>query len=134
MPEMNIGQAATSGGVSARMIRHCESIGLIKLARRTASVYRVYTEKDVHMLCFIKRARRPGFSIEKIRLLLDLWSNHRRTSRKVKELALDHIGELDDQIRELQAIRHALNHLIQHCHGDERPDCPILNGLANGQK
>ncbi|WP_455222119.1 Cu(I)-responsive transcriptional regulator [Kaarinaea lacus] len=133
MREMNIGQAAENGGVSAKMIRHYESMGLIKPARRTASGYRVYSDKDVHVLRFIKRARNLGFSIEQIRRLLDLWSNHRRSSRKVKELALDHISELDERIRELQEIRQILNHLIQHCHGDERPDCPILEELAIGQ-
>jgi len=133
MQEMNIGQAAANGGISSKMIRHYESIGLIKPARRTASGYRIYSDKDVHRLRFIKRARNLGFSLEKIRHLLDLWSNHRRTSRKVKELALNHIGELEERIRELQEIRHSLNHLIQHCHGDERPDCPILHELANGE-
>jgi len=133
MQERSIGQAAANGGISSKMIRHYESIGLIKPARRTASGYRIYSDKDVHRLRFIKRARNLGFSLEKIRHLLDLWSNHRRTSRKVKELALNHIGELEERIRELQEIRHSLNHLIQHCHGDERPDCPILHELANGE-
>jgi Cu(I)-responsive transcriptional regulator len=134
MQEMNIGQAAEKGGVSAKMIRHYETIGLLNPARRTASGYRVYTESDVHTLRFIKQSRNLGFSMQQISNLLDLWRNQRRTSRKVKELALTHMEELDDRIRELQQIRQALDHLVNHCHGDERPDCPILEGLANGQE
>jgi len=133
MGDMNIGQAAKGGGVSAKMIRHYESIGLIQSARRAESGYRVYDESDVHTLKFIKQARNLGFSIEQIKNLLDLWRNQRRTSKKVKELALNHIEELDERIRELQEIRQTLNHLVQHCHGDERPDCPILHSLADGK-
>jgi len=132
MQEMSIGQAASSGGVSAKMIRHYESIGLLAPARRTAAGYRLYTDKDVHTLRFIRQARELGFSIEQIKNLLGLWQNQRRTSRKVKELAAGHIAGLDERIRELQAIRQALVYLVQHCHGDDRPDCPILDGLANG--
>jgi len=132
MGDMNIGQAARDGGVSAKMIRHYESIGLIHSARRATSGYRVYDDNDVHTLKFIKQARNLGFSIEQIRNLLDLWRNQRRTSKKVKELALCHIKELDERIRELQEIRQTVSHLVHHCHGDERPDCPILHSLANG--
>ena len=133
MSEMNIGQAAKGGGVSAKMIRHYESIGLIQSARRSMSGYRVYDDSDVHTLKFIKQARNLGFSIEQIKDLLDLWRNRRRTSKKVKELALKRIQELDERICELQELRQTLNHLVQHCHGDERPDCPILHGLADGK-
>jgi len=126
MNEMNIGQAAISGGVSAKMIRHYEAIGLIQSAKRAASGYRVYDESDVHTLKFIRQARSLGFSIDQIRDLLDLWRNKRRSSRKVKELALGHIAELDERIRELQDMR-------ETCHGDDRPDCPILHGLSVGE-
>lgn len=132
--EMNIGQAARASGVSAKMLRHYEEIGLIPPAGRTAAGYRVYAAPDVHRLRFIRQARALGFSIEQIRDLLDLWQNQRRSSRKVKALALQHIEELDERIRELEDIRHALSHLAHHCHGDERPDCPILDGLANNSQ
>lgn len=131
MQYMNIGQAATQGGVSAKMIRHYETIGLLKTVRRSAAGYRVYNNNDVHTLRFIRQARSLGFSMDQIRDLLGLWQNQRRTSRKVRELALNHIAELDERIRELQEIRHVLSHLVQHCHGDDRPDCPILESLAN---
>lgn len=127
---MNIGQAARASGVSAKMIRHYEEIGLIGKAQRTGSGYRVYADTDVHTLRFIRQARNLGFPIEQIRDLLGLWKNQRRTSRKVKELALLHIAELDERIRELQEIKQTLSHLVHHCHGDERPDCPILDSLA----
>lgn len=127
---MNIGQAARATGVSAKMIRHYEEIGLIGKARRTGSGYRLYGEADLHTLRFIRQARSLGFAIEQIRELLGLWRNQRRTSRKVKELALQHIAELDARIRELQQIRQTLSHLIGCCHGDSRPECPILESLA----
>jgi Cu(I)-responsive transcriptional regulator len=129
MNEINIGEAAKRGGVSAKMIRHYESIGLINAAKRTDSGYRLYSQNDVHMLRFIRQARNLGFSIVQIKELLSLWKNQRRTSRRVKELATSHINELDERIRELQAIKHTLEHLAQHCHGDDRPDCPILESL-----
>jgi MerR family copper efflux transcriptional regulator len=131
---MNIGQASRASGVSAKMIRHYEEIGLIGQARRTAAGYRVYGEADLHTLRFIGQARSLGFSIEQIRDLLGLWHNQRRTSRKVKELALQHIAELDERIRELQQIRQTLSHLVQCCHGDSRPECPILDSLAQERK
>lgn len=127
---MNIGQAARASGVSAKMIRHYEEIGLIGKAQRSGSGYRVYADTDVHTLRFIRQARNLGFPIEQIRDLLGLWKNQRRTSRKVKELAMRHVAELDERIRELQAIKQTLSHLVHHCHGDERPECPILEGLA----
>lgn len=130
MQTMNIGEAAQASGISAKMIRHYEDIGLIPKAGRTASGYRVYSHQDLHMLRFIRRARNLGFAIEQIRDLLSLWRNKRRTSQKVKELAMSHIRELDDRILELQEIREAISHLASHCHGDDRPDCPILDVLA----
>ena len=129
---MNIGEAARASGVSAKMIRHYEDIGLIPKAGRTASGYRVYSATDLHVLGFVRQARNLGFSIDRIRDLLGLWQNKRRSSQKVKELAMTHLQELDERILELQAIRHAIAHLAEHCHGDERPDCPILDGLAAG--
>ncbi len=130
MHEMNIGQAASQSGVNAKMIRHYEAIGLIKPAKRTGSGYRIYNDIDVHTMRFVKQARNLGFSIGQIKALLGLWQNQRRSSRKVKELALSHIQELDERIREMQEIKHTLAHLVHHCHGDDRPDCPILDSLA----
>ena len=130
MQTMNIGEAARVTGVSAKMIRHYEDIGLIPNASRTTSGYRIYSGKDLHVLNFIRQARNFGFFIERIRDLLGLWQNKRRTSQKVKELAMNHLLELDERILELQEIRQAIAHLADHCHGDERPDCPILEGLA----
>lgn len=131
---MNIGQAAAEGGVSAKMIRHYETIGLLTPAKRTAAGYRTYSEKDVHTLRFIKQARNLGFSIELIKDLLGLWQNQRRTSRRVKELAQNHLREMNERILELQEIKSALENLVRHCHGDDRPDCPILERLATEQK
>lgn len=131
---MNIGEAARASGISAKMIRHYEEIGLMPRAVRTASGYRVYENKDLHVLSFIRQARNLGFGIAEIRDLLSLWQNKGRTSQKVKELAMNHIGELDERIRELQEIRQVILHLANHCHGDDRPDCPILDGLATGHQ
>lgn len=131
---MNIGQAAAEGGVSAKMIRHYETIGLLTPAKRTASGYRTYSEKDIHTLRFIKQARNLGFSIELIKDLLSLWQNQRRTSRRVKELAQNHLRDVNERILELQEIKSALENLVRHCHGDDRPDCPILDRLATEQK
>lgn len=131
MSEMNIGQAAKQSGVSAKMIRHYEEIGLIPNAHRTAAGYRVYQNKDLHVLRFVKQARNLGFSIEQIRELLNLWQNKRRTSRRVKALAMNHIQDLDERIEGLQEMRSTIAYLANHCHGDDRPDCPILDGLAS---
>jgi Cu(I)-responsive transcriptional regulator len=127
---MNIGQAAAASGVSAKMIRHYESIGLIGEATRTASGYRVYTDHDVHTLSFIRRARDLGFSVPRIRDLLALWRDQNRASADVKRIALDHVEELRAKMREIEAITDTLLHLAKHCHGDDRPDCPIIQGLA----
>jgi Cu(I)-responsive transcriptional regulator len=128
--QMNIGQAARHSGVSAKMIRHYEEIGLIPKAARSYSGYRTYTGNDVHTLRFIRQARSLGFSIKQIEQLLGLWRNQRRPSSKVKALALSHIAELDARIVELQAMKRTLQSLAAHCHGDDRPGCPILDGLA----
>lgn len=125
----NIGETAGATGVSAKMIRYYESIGLVPKAARTTANYRVYDEEDVHTLRFIRRARDLGFSIEQIRKLLALWQ-HKRPSAEVKRVALEHIGELERKIEALDAMRRTLVHLAEHCHGDERPSCPILDELA----
>jgi Cu(I)-responsive transcriptional regulator len=127
---MNIGTAAERSGVSAKMIRHYESIGLLPPAARTESGYRQYSDRDVHVLHFIKQARSLGFSIADIKALVDLWRNPRRSSARVKSLAQAHLDAVDARLAELKAIRKTLQNLITHCHGDERPDCPILDTLA----
>lgn len=127
---MNIGEASRASGVSAKMIRYYENLGLIHRAQRTTSGYRVYTPADVHTLQFIKRARDLGFSLERIRLLVGLWHDTSRRSSDVKTLARRYISELDQDIAKLQSIRDQLAHLSACCQGDHRPDCPILADLA----
>lgn len=126
---MNIGQASAASGVSAKMIRYYESIGLMPEAGRSGGGYRLYTDTDVHMLRFVRRARDLGFSLEDIRTLLGLWRDRERPSAAVKQIALRHIEELTAKIAELQAMKRSLQHLAQACHGDQRPDCPILEDL-----
>jgi Cu(I)-responsive transcriptional regulator len=126
----SIGRAAEISGVTPKMIRHYESLELIPKAARTLGDYRVYTQSDIHVLRFIRRARSLGFSMEEISDLLGLWRNQRRASKEVKRLALKHIAELDSKIEELQSMRAALSELAAHCHGDARPDCPILDDLG----
>jgi MerR family transcriptional regulator, copper efflux regulator len=126
----SIGRAAELSGVTPKMIRHYEALELIPKAARTMGDYRVYTPSDVHTLRFVRRARTLGFSMEEIGGLLNLWRNQRRASGEVKRLALKHIAELDSKIEELQSMRSALADLAQHCHGDERPECPILDDLG----
>jgi Cu(I)-responsive transcriptional regulator len=128
--EVTIGEAAKSSAVSAKMIRHYESIGLLSKAKRTRSGYRLYDETDVHTLRFIQRARSLGFPLETIRTLLALWRNRRRSSGQVKELSLRHVEDMERKIAEMQAMVRTLKHLAHHCHGDDRPDCPILDDLA----
>jgi Cu(I)-responsive transcriptional regulator len=127
---MNIGEAARASGVTAKMIRHYEEIGLLAKAGRTASGYRTYGEEDVHVLRFVRRSRDLGFSLPEIKGLLGLWNNRRRASADVKRLAQKHIDDLDRRIAEMQAMRRTLADLAKHCHGDARPDCPILDDLA----
>ena len=129
MSALNIVDASKASGVSAKMIRHYESIGLIPAARRTDAGYRLYQDDDIHTLQFIRNARDLGFSIAQIDTLLQLWKDRGRPSADVKALATGHIQELDDKIRALQAMRDTLENLASHCHGDHRPDCPILAGL-----
>lgn len=130
---MNIGQAAKASGVTAKMIRYYESIGLLAASARTHAGYRVYQERDLHALRFVRQARRLGFSVEDIRKLLALWQDRSRSSADVKAIALQHAGELERRIEELTAMRDTLNHLARACHGDDRPDCPILETLALGE-
>lgn len=127
---MNIGQASQACGVSARMIRHYEANGLIARAKRTAAGYRVYDAADVHVLRFIRRARDLGFTMREVKVLLGLWANRRRASADVKRLALDHVHALDARIAEMQSMRRTLAGLARHCHGDQRPECPILEDLS----
>ena len=130
---MNIGRASQESGVSAKMIRHYEAIGLMTRARRTDGGYRIYDGNDIHTLRFIRRARELGFSMKQIERLLGLWRNRRRASSDVRRIAQQHISELETKIENLQAMRRTLQQLVQHCHGDQRPDCPILDDLA-GEK
>ncbi|MBE0613392.1 MAG: Cu(I)-responsive transcriptional regulator [Burkholderiales bacterium] len=127
---MNIGEAAAASGVTAKMIRHYESIGVIPKAGRSLSGYRVYTENDVHVLRFVRRSRSLGFSMAEIKQLLLLWRG-RRPSKEVKRLATAHVVQLRAKIAEMRAMVKALDHLAAHCHGDERPECPILEGIAS---
>lgn len=125
-----IGRAATLTGVSAKMIRHYESIGLIPRTNRTPGNYRTYKDSDLHTLRFIQRARTLGFSMAQIRVLLSLWRNRSRPSAQVRKLAIDHVMELKAKIDAMQAMVRTLETLVQHCHGDTRPECPILEDLA----
>ena len=126
----NIGEASRLTGVTAKMIRHYEEIGLIPAASRTFAGYRLYGATDLHRLRFIKRARSLGFSIRDIETLLGLWSNPRRASRDVKRLAQAHVDDLERKIREMQAMQRTLQELARRCHGDARPECPVLDDLA----
>jgi MerR family transcriptional regulator, copper efflux regulator len=127
---LNISEAAEQSGVSAKMIRYYESLGLLPEARRTAAGYRIYDAREVHTLRFVRRARDLGFSIEEIQHLLGLWQNRGRSSRDVRKVAQQHLADLDRRIAELQTMRRTLQQLVDHCHGDQRPDCPILDDLA----
>lgn len=126
----NIGQAAKASGISTKMIRHYEEVGLLPAASRTFSGYRTYNHQDVHMLRFIRHARDLGFSIKQIGDLLSLWRDKNRPSSKVKSLASEHIEMLNQKIQELENMKSALMRLVSCCYGDERPDCPILDELA----
>jgi MerR family transcriptional regulator, copper efflux regulator len=129
MGSMNIGQASAASGVSAKMIRHYEEIGLVRPPKRSVSNYRTYSGNDVHVLRFIRRARGLGFSVTEIKQLLALWQNKTRSSAAVKKIARAHIDELKRKITELGSMVEALEYLERHCHGDERPECPILEHL-----
>lgn len=127
---VNIGTAARLSAVSAKMVRHYEALGLLSRVARTDSGYRQYTQADVHTLRFIKRCRELGFSMVEISELVTLWQNRRRTSASVKRIAQLHVDDLARRIAAMQAMQNTLQQLLHHCHGDERPDCPILEDLA----
>jgi MerR family transcriptional regulator, copper efflux regulator len=127
---MNIGEAARASGMSAKMIRYYESIGVIGPAGRSGAGYRVYDERAVHLLRFVKRARSLGFPVERVNQLVALWRDHGRASAEVKRIALAQLGELEQRIAELETMKRTLAHLARHCHGDQRPECPILDDLA----
>jgi Cu(I)-responsive transcriptional regulator len=131
---VKIGEASIASGVSQRMIRHYEKIELVPAASRRDSGYRDYDERDVHTLRFIGRARDLGFPIEEIRTLLGLWNDRHRSSADVKQLALSRAAELKRKAKELDEMRRSLEHLAARCHGDDRPDCPILGGLEGAGK
>jgi len=126
----NIGEASAATGVSAKMIRDYERRGLIPPAQRTFAGYRLYNDADLHRLHFIKRARLLGFPMKQIEVLLNLWNDRDRSSAEVKALAQAHIAELAGRIRDMQAMQQTLEQLATRCHGDTRPECPILEGLA----
>ena len=126
----SIGDASAASGVSAKMIRHYESLGLLASVARQSNGYRQYNERDIHTLRFIKRARDLGFSMAEIAELVSLWLNRRRTSASVKRIAQTHADELTKRIEAMQAMQKTLANLIHCCHGDQRPDCPILEDLA----
>lgn len=131
---MTIGKAARESGVSAKMIRHYESLGLLRQAKRTDAGYRIYDENDIHTLRFVRRARDLGFSIREIKDLLGLWRNRQRSSADVRTIAQRHIADLESKIIELQQMRRTLEELVRHCHGDHRPACPILEDLAGASR
>lgn len=130
MEMMNIGQVAKASGVSAKMIRHYEEVGLVPAAARSESGYRLYSAADIHTLGFIRHARDLGFSIPVIGELLGLWQNRRRSSRVVKAVAQAHIEELEQKAKDILAMKATLEHLVHCCNGDDRPDCPIIENLA----
>ena len=127
---MNIGEAAKASGVNAKLIRHYESIGIIPKATRSSAGYRVYSDSDVHILSFVKSARGLGFSMKEIKKLVGLWRNKSRASLEVKKLALTHVEEMERKIADLTEMTATLKHLAKNCHGDGRPECPILENLA----
>jgi len=129
---MNISTVSSRSGVPAKTIRYYESVGLIPAARRAGNGYRQYTEMDIQTLSFVQRARSLGFSVDDVASLLDLWHNKKRTSAEVQTLARQHLDRTQNKIRELQTICQVLEDLIERCHGDSRPDCPILDEFSKG--
>lgn len=130
---MNIGAAAQASGISAKMIRYYESVGLLPEPARTDAGYRHYGQADLHRLHFIRRARDLGFPVEQIKALLALWDDRQRASADVKKLAQMHIDELEHKAQALQQMADTLKHLVEHCHGDGRPDCPIIESLSGSE-
>jgi Cu(I)-responsive transcriptional regulator len=130
---LDIGRASRESGVSVKMIRHYEAIGLLKKVARTSANYRIYNDNDIHTLRFIKRARALGFAMGDIRALLALWQNKSRPSASVKRIAGGHLQDLKRRIAEMQSMAATLEHLTHNCHGDGRPECPILEDLAGSE-
>ena len=128
---LNIGEAARASGVSAKMIRHYEDTGVVPKPPRTVAGYRLYREADLHTLRFVHRARELGFPVKEIAALVGLWHNRRRSSAEVQRIARRHLATLERKIVQMEAMRRTLRHLVHACHGDERPDCPILDDLAD---
>lgn len=126
---MNIGEVAQISEVNSKMIRRYEEQGIIPKAGRSLSGYRQYTENDVHILKFVKKSRELGFSMKDIKQLISLWRNKNRPSSQVKKIAQKHIEELEKKLHEIESMLSTLNHLVKNCHGDHRPDCPILDEL-----
>lgn len=129
---MNIGEVAAETGITSKSIRYYESIGLIPEAHRTNGGYRQYSNKDVQTLHFIRRARNLGFTVGEVEELLSLYRDRNRASADVRDIAVKHITDLDKKVAELEGMRATLTHLVEKCHGDDRPDCPILDDLARG--
>ena len=127
---MNIGQASRASGVSVKMIRHYEALRLLPKVARTLANYRIYGDNDVHTLRFIRRARMLGFPMKDIQELVGLWQNRSRSSAAVKKIAGKHVDALETRVAEMQEMVRTLEHLVRHCHGDHRPECPILEDLA----
>lgn len=130
---MKIGEAARASGVNAKLIRHYESIGLVEKAARKSSGYRDYSERDVHTLAFVRRARGLGFSVKEIKKLVSFWRNRTRASKDVKALTLIHIRDLEQKIKDLESMRATLEALAQSCRGDNRPHCPIIETISNAK-
>jgi MerR family copper efflux transcriptional regulator len=129
---MNIGEVAKATGFPAKTIRYYEGVGLLERPARSAGNYRVYGERDIATLRFVQRARHLGFSIKEIANLLQLWHDRKRASAEVRALAVAHLDAIGRKLAELQAMQATLQHLVERCHGDQRPDCPIIDDLATG--
>ena len=127
---MNIGEVAAETGITSKSIRYYESIGLIPEAHRSNGGYRQYSDKDVQTLHFIRRARNLGFTVGELEELLSLYRDRNRASADVRDIAIKHIADLNKKVAELEGMRATLTHLVEKCHGDDRPDCPILDDLA----
>ena len=126
---MNIGEVSRASGVSAKMVRHYEEIGVIPKSSRSLAGYRQYSETDIHLLIFVRQARELGFTMPEVKALVGLWRNKRRKSGEVKKLALEHVARLENKIEQLSGMAKTLKHLAHCCHGDERPECPILEAI-----
>ena len=127
---MNIGEVSSLAAVNSKMVRRYEALGIIPKAGRSTAGYRLYSENDVHILRFVKRARELGFSMKDIKQLVSLWRNKNRPSSQVKNIALKHVAELETKLAEIKSMLLTLNNLVEHCHGDSRPECPILDELV----